>query len=86
MIGLLTNRITLTAGAALAGVAVVWGAYHLGQREARQEARERALINDAKTTERINAEDLDFNDPAAVRQRLCDLANLDPCPVPGDGD
>ena len=71
--------------AGLAAVlALVFGVYLYGKSVAREEAREQALIEFTETMERIQDEDADLSDAAAVRERLCVLANIDPCPVLGD--
>lgn len=73
------------AGAA-AVLAILFAAYTYGKSVAREEARKDALIEFSETMERISDEDADLTDPAAVRERLCALAGLDPCPVPRDED
>lgn len=83
---ILLNPWAQRIAAVLAVLAAFAGAYQYGKSVARQEAREQAAIDYAETLERLQDEDVDLDDSAAVRRRLCELAGLSECPVQGDGE
>ena len=77
---------TARAVALLAIVALLGGVYWLGGHNVRRATKVEALEDFITTTERMNDEDADLSDAAAIRRRLCEAADLDPCPVLGDGE
>ena len=80
MMGRLVFIIPIIALIVLAAYAIDRNGYQRAERH----QTEQAAKDFADTMERLENEDLDTDDADAVRQRLCDLADIDPCPMRGD--